>query len=471
MSPICRLLLVEDDPHEARAIEQSCCPDPTNVALDVISNGADAENALQKNEYDLVICDLALPADGREVDPDTAEGLRLFELIREQSQGTPVIILSGHADLHMASGFLQHSRVSDLFGTQTDQPLVQFFPKEDLPDCIDAVQTHIAKTAALDSFELRGVELPISDQRALKIYGRRQKASLGVVEALDGGLSDAKTLKMSLIDPNGADGGKVVVKLGSLTSVIREASKYETVAARLPVGLGALVLHVVRAGAGKRGALVYQLADEHTRSLFGLIDAREDSEAARVVVRLQERLSVWAASAPEVVRDLAALRRPLVSDMELHQAGTVVPIERSIEVNVKDAMSHGDMHGLNVLVNNQNEPTLIDYGEVRKANAALDPVTLELSMLYHPAMVGKLAGWPTEEQASVWYDLDQYCVGCPVEGFVRACRGWAIAVSAGREELLATAYAYSIRQTKYGDNNKALAMSVALGAFNDLVSP
>jgi hypothetical protein len=132
---------------------------------------------------------------------------------------------------------------------------------------------------------------------------------------------------------------------------------------------------------------------------------------------------------------------------------------------------HGDLHGLNVLVNQLNEPTLIDYGEVIKANAGLDPVTLELSIVYHPAMVGKLDKWPDESQAVHWSSLDSYCAGCPVEGFIRACRQWAENVAAGRDEILASAYAYSVRQAKYGGPHTALAAAVARGTFAELAAP
>jgi hypothetical protein len=104
------------------------------------------------------------------------------------------------------------------------------------------------------------------------------------------------------------------------------------------------------------------------------------------------------------------------------------------------------------------------------ANAALDPVTLELSVLYHPAMIGRLDGWPSLDQARVWRDLDAYCVGCPVEGFVRACRAWAVEVSAGEQEMLASAYAYSMRQVKYRDGASELARAVAEGCYAALAA-
>src|SRR5271165_5427501 len=190
MKPVCRLLLIEDDPLQARTIERECCPDPANAAFDVATNGAEAEKALREGEYDLVICDLALPSDARQLEPDTSEGLRLFELIREQSQGTPVIVLSAQADLHIVQNFFKASRVGDLYGTQTEQPLVQFYAKWDLPDCVDAVRTHVARTATLDQLELElpsDLPLVMSEERALKIYGRRIGAVRGLVERLPGG--------------------------------------------------------------------------------------------------------------------------------------------------------------------------------------------------------------------------------------------------------------------------------------------
>jgi CheY-like chemotaxis protein len=472
MTDVCRVLLIEDDPSEAEAIEKACCPNPGGIAFEIVSNGADAEDAVRGNEYDLIVSDLALPADGRQFDPDVDEGLRLFQLIRERSEGTPVIVLSGHANLHIVSRFFSANQMADLYGTKTEQPMVQFFPKEDLPDCVAAVRSHIAKTQALDRFEITAgsIRLGLSDQRALKIYGRRQGGVRGVVERLDDGLSGAKTFKISYADSEGADAGTVVAKLDDLRSTVREADRYNQVAPRMPAGLGAPVLHVIAAGAGQRGALIYQLAEENTQSLFGLIAAGEEPAATAVVSRLRDKLSAWSSGAPEVARGLAEIRRPLVSDLDLSEAGFEIPVERDLSVNVKAAMSHGDLHGLNVLVSQRGEPTLIDYGDVRRANSALDPITLELSALFHPVMAGRLGLWPSLHQAAAWFDLDGFCVGCPIPDYVRACRDWATTVSAGEGEMLATAYAFAMRQLKYADANHDLARALADGARSRLTA-
>lgn len=466
MTPaVCRLLLIEDDPHEALMIEQQCCPDLTKVAFEHSSNAAEAEDVIRESEFDLVICDLALPADARRGDAEVTEGQRLFQLIREQLPGTPVYILSGNLDVHMIREFFAVGGSADLYGARTEEPLVNVYPKEDLPSCVDAVQAHIAKTGNLDRFPLEcsGLDLDLSDERSLKIYGRTQGATSGIINPLDGGLSDAKTLKLELIE-HGTGSVRMVAKLSNLSKVRREAERFELFAPHIPLGLGAHLLSVVKSGASKRGALIYEFASDYTAPLAAKVTAGEDVAGAKAVGLLRTGLAVWKTET-EVRVPLAALRRALVSDMQLRDAGIELSDERGIEVEIHETRSHRDMHGFNVLVNQDDEPTLIDYGEVGKAPAALDPLTLELSICFHPGMNAAFATWPSVDQAQVFLDLDRYLDGCPVPEFVKACRAWAVEVAAGERELLACAYAYSMRQTKYGGPTLELARGFAEGAY------
>ncbi len=471
MKATCRLLLIEDDPKEADMIERQCCPDPSKVAFSVAANAADAEEQVRGEEFDLVICDLALPADARQGDPEVAEGQRLFGLIREQAPGTPVIILSAHGDLTMMHKFFGVAGTADLYGERSEHALVLFFEKEKLPECVEAVKAHIAKTEALDRFSLEGdnLGLGLSEERALKIYGRAQGAQRGVVSALDGGLSGTKTLKLELRDGAGDDLGRTVAKIGDLRRVLREANRLSQIAARIPVGLGAQLLEVVHAGTALRGALIYQFASEYTATLAGKLIAGEDAAAAAVTNALRQGLSTWTRDAPIVDKRLVDMRRPLVSDVALVAANVNIPDERPVEIRVREAMAHRDLHGFNVLVNDRDEPTLIDYGEVGKANAALDPVTLELSILFHPGIAEAFSDWPSEEQAKSWVDLDAYLVGCPVPEFVNAARRWAVEAAAGTDELIATAYSYALRQAKYQNPNTDLALAFTNGAHGTLV--
>jgi hypothetical protein len=115
-------------------------------------------------------------------------------------------------------------------------------------------------------------------------------------------------------------------------------------------------------GAGQRGALIYQLADEYTESLFRLIQQRSPLTVT-AVQWLAQRMMLWMTEAPVVVRTLAHVRRCLITDDEVSEAGVELPADRELELPVRETRAHGDLHGLNVLMNSKGEPTLIDYGK------------------------------------------------------------------------------------------------------------
>ena len=124
--------------------------------------------------------------------------------------------------------------------------------------------------------------------------------------------------------------------------------------------------------------------------------------------------------------------------------------------------SHGDLHGSNIFVSPAGAQ-LIDYGDVGTAAASLDPVTLELSLFFHPDAPYRDGVWPSLEQAGSWGDLSTYIAACPFPDFVRDCRRWALRAGAGNREVAACAYGYLLRQLKYEDTNKALALALLDG--------
>ena len=93
----------------------------------------------------------------------------------------------------------------------------------------------------------------------------------------------------------------------------------------------------------------------------------------------------------------------------------------------------------------------------------MDPITLELSLLFHPDSPGAGGAWPTLQDAHVWGDLDAYVACCPFAQFVRECRSWALRAAAGKREVAASAYAYLVRQLKYRDTRKELALALLGG--------
>jgi hypothetical protein len=93
-----------------------------------------------------------------------------------------------------------------------------------------------------------------------------------------------------------------------------------------------------------------------------------------------------------------------------------------------------------------------------------------LSLLFHPDSAGICGSWPTIDQARNWGALNSYLVNCPFPEFVTELRSWALRVAGGNREIAASAYSYLIRQLKYPDTDKLIAMALLDGvrAFYDV---
>jgi len=85
-----RLLLVEDNPADARVVERHLKDAGlAQVNCEVVQTAAEATERLQKVEYDLVLLDLGLP---------DATGLEALRALRAVADLTPIIVLTGSDD-------------------------------------------------------------------------------------------------------------------------------------------------------------------------------------------------------------------------------------------------------------------------------------------------------------------------------------------------------------------------------------
>lgn len=467
-----RILLVEDDAEEANALEGALCG-PLHLAIDRAVTAADVRAALDAGEYDLIVLDLALPADDRRLAPRREEGERLVDDVLHDHSGTVLYVLSGHADLHLASQFTNRAGSEDLFGDRVETRMLRFFPKEDLTACVDSINTHLAGLTEVDRVTLDSpsvdLGLSVSEERAVRILTRRTGGSIARLKPLGGGLSAAKTIRADAQTPEGARTALLAVKLGERRWVMDEAERFDRVAGLLPVGLGAPLITTIKAGAGRVGALGYRLADDYDRSLFAALS--DDDEAAATVGRLAERFAEWYSTATPATETVQEIRRRVVPDGDVIAALTSAEFAllrgvETVEVASASCMQHGDLHGLNVLVDSRGEPVVIDYGEVGRANPSLDPVTLELSVIFHPA--GPELGWPNEADFERFFDDSFHMCACPYPKFFRACRAWSVTAQASEEERAATALAYVVRQLKYGNPTAPLARALMRAAFERL---
>jgi CheY-like chemotaxis protein len=464
-----RILLVEDDADEAHALE-GALRGPPDLAIDRAVNAADAHALVNSREYDLIVLDLALPPDNRRLAPRREEGEHLVDDMLREHSGTVLYVLSGHADLHLASQFTNRAGSEDLFGDRAKERMLRFFPKEDLAACVGSINEHLTNLAEVDRVTLEApsgdLGLSVSEQRAVRILTRRSGGSTVKLDPLGGGLSRAKTFRADAATPEGSRTALLAIKLGERRRVMDEAERYEGVAGLLPVGLGAPLVTTIKAGAGRVGALGYRLADDYDRSLFAALS--DDHAASATAQRLAERFHEWYSTATPVAETVQDIRRRVVPDGDVIAAlsATELTALRSvdtIEVTSASCMQHGDLHGLNVLVDSRGEPVVIDYGEVGRANPSLDPVTLELSAIFHPAAPD--VGWLAVADIEGFFDDGGFKCACPYAEFFGACRAWSAAAQASEEERAATALAYAVRQLKYPNPTAPLARALMRAAL------
>ena len=121
----------------------------------------------------------------------------------------------------------------------------------------------------------------------------------------------------------------------------------------------------------------------------------------------------------------------------------------------------------NVLIDAHGRPVLIDFGDLGIGPTALDPITLELSLLFHASGPARATSWPRPNRLADWGDIDAYADGSPFPGFIRACREWALEFETERG-VAALAYAHAMRQFKYPDVDKDLAAMLAKAAVGIL---
>lgn len=85
MEKIFNLLLANDNTDESNLISDKFTNDESISNIDIVSNGKDASNLIEQNNYDLVILDLVL----QEID-----GFELIETIKNKNPSTKIIVMS-----------------------------------------------------------------------------------------------------------------------------------------------------------------------------------------------------------------------------------------------------------------------------------------------------------------------------------------------------------------------------------------
>lgn len=468
------VLIVEDEESVAETI--------SNVLFELfggiqcrVARSRDRAFALLDTEFfDLVVLDLNIPTADGLFDGDPQHGFAVFTRAQSVTSGTPIFVLTGSSAENFIPDLLGGARQVDVWGEGKTIGTVDFLQKFRFDQFPAKLRPLVHAISSLGDVELdKGtVALTVQDDRLIRIFARRFGGTRVVVSALGGGLSGAKVLRLTVTDPQGSLIHDAVAKLGTRSDVAEEGRRFDNLVSRLEARSTPRKLLELDAGAGANAGVFYGLAAGFDRTAFTAASG-DAAQARSVVAGIEDCMRRWSEGVKESRRTVQDVRRLLVSDatcaalVAKFGLGWVADFEARA-IQTRWCCAHGDLHGENVLLANDGVAVIIDYGDVGEATASLDPVTLEMSLLFHPkgplrSANGGFTGWPTEVQARGWGSLNEYTAGCPLEPFIRACREWAFRVAAGKREIAATAYGYLLRQLKYKDTNKDLALALLDG--------
>ena len=465
-----KVLIVEDEIYTATRLQESLSGLSPSVDSVIAGSRSSGVMALREEEFDYIVCDLRLPPSDKGLDADQSHGLAVHAEARDICPGTPCLFFTGSGTSQAVIDQLSTGSTHDILGTGEQYPMTQLLPKDQFMECVGRIGYFNSQLTTLDSIN---IHLPFDDvvldhieQRALRLLARPLNGTNVEATAL-GGLSGARALKANVKSDHGNLVGTYFVKIGPRADMEQERRNNDLhVNPLLKMGSYPSLIRVIEAGIGSREALVYQLANEYTESLFSVL-ARCESAAISVVQTLRGVFAPWEDLKRAEVFSVRALRALRIGDAAFQPHRNALETTENFEEIEQEMLSscqHGDLHGFNVLCARSGDAVVIDFGNVGPAPSCVDPIVLELSILFHKDSPFQDHQWPTDEQAEAWFDLDEYLLGCPVPDFIKACRGWATEASLSTD-LPPVVYAEAVRQLKYQDTNHERALGIARAAL------
>jgi len=465
-----RILLIEDDQCFLPGVEPtlkeiSGAAENLTIVKSRDSTIAAIDAVTSRNEfYDIFILDLSIPTIDGKADDEVDHGMTVFYYLEHYAPRTPIFILTGSDVNPIVNKLLSHAEQVDVWGNRRRIPTVQVKSKMDLLSFFDELRSVADCIAETDDIEIvaRNLTLTSQQRRVFRVFARRRDSRSCEVSTLAGGLSSSQVFRVTARSASGDIQIVVAAKIADITAVNDEHERFDRHLKRLKAGAYPSRIEEIRSGAGLTAGVFYWLLNADSRSLFSLL-AVDSERAAKVVEKVQNLAIDWIAG--EVTTEVADIRRRLVKDEEANDLVSRYGLAWTKEfekksIQTKRACLHGDLHGGNILVDRNGTPLLIDFSEVGPGVASIDPITLELSLLFHPNFQEIRGSWPSIDTAAMWPVYSRYIQNCPCPAFVEACRNWCYDVAAGDREIYASAYTYLLLQLTYPQTDRKLIFSL-----------
>jgi CheY-like chemotaxis protein len=465
-----RLLVVEDDTTFLEGVVPLLRSLGDNVEITEAHSKAVAQASLEDRFFDLVLLDLTIPTSDGLLDLNILHGYSVFAQAQLVANGTPVFILTGSSAENLFPDLIARAQQVDVWGDGVRRPTIDYLPKSQLDKLRDKLKPIYDAVQALDDVEVKrsggGKPLSIPEDRLVRIFVRTRAGSRCELAQMGAGLSESRVFRVKVFDPSGATRIDAIAKVGTHDAVGAEIKSYEKEISRLDPKATPRCLGILNFGGKGTAGVFYGLAEGYESTLFDLLGSNVPL-ATSVVGRVAELTRKWNEGVPERLVRVLDVRRLFIPDDKASRVCEEFNLQslkafEQRKVKTRWSCVHGDLHGGNLLVNSEGIPVIIDYGDVKEGPGAIDPVTLELSVLFHPDRP-KASGWPSALQAQAWGDVTSYADNCQFADFVKACRSWSEKVGVGPREISACAYGYVLRQLKYPDSDKDLLMNLLTG--------
>ncbi|KAB0526894.1 hypothetical protein ACFFQ5_27725 [Pseudomonas brassicacearum] len=459
------ILIIEDDPDFVEDITRrvsAICRDPVYT---ITSSKDTAIFEIQNNFFDLILLDLRIPSLQNAMDSDPENGRAVLYFSLANAPGTPLFILTGSSAEDFLPEIWELNSKVDIWGQGEPLQIIGFQQKHRITQLDGKIASYIHGCVNACDIELHTSQnLPIPVSRLIKIFTKTVGGCFCAVENIPGGLSGAHVFSLVVTDGQGAKIHDAIAKLGSRSTIQNEVDRYDRFIVRLDPRATPRKLHVLNYGARDISGVFYSLANAYTRNAFSFIL----DQPAPLIESTIELMNNWRSAAYQRRLTIKDIRRHFISDekfsdiRKLIQHAWIENFEENL-IQVNWGCTHSDLHGYNVLVSETRAPILIDYGDVAESACSVDPITLELSSIFHVNGPFKDGDWPSEETALLWGQEGYVDDLCPAPEFFHSCREWAIKAAVGRRERSAVAYGYLVRQLKYTDCNQSLVNALLLG--------
>ncbi|HDZ35107.1 MAG TPA: response regulator [Pseudoalteromonas sp.] len=416
---------------------------------------------LQEHNIDYVVLDLAIPLNPENPVPDVRNGLRLASYIRTEYAGTPILILTGQQTEEAVEQFVEDQEPTTFWDGKR-KSLVKVRPKRRVNEAISLLSDAVKELAAIDAIEIEeiGCELDYLEKRVIRIFCKENSAIAARVKTLNDGLSTAKVLQVSLFGSSGQElPWTSLVKIDTKQKIDQESNNFKEYVNKLDVASYPNILNEYVAGCADKKGICYRFANHYDSNYFSHLTSNEGNTLT-ILEKVRGILGTWSNNktvkqvSVKEIRSIICPEYKFEKLAEIRQRLEIDEFEKKI-LNANYSIQHADLHGLNILVSEDLNPILIDYGDIKLAPSVLDIVTLELSPYFHPHLSGNKA--PKMELFENWFNYENFLSLNQLPKVATFLREWKSADCFMEREYVATVYAYALRQLTHKGTNPDIA--------------